>query len=76
MLYQFSIKGAKGIEVGSTPLPNTLFYQFWIMQSKVLATEATYYKSWVEVFDYPAGGHYARRVHGYRAYGITVSQKQ
>ncbi len=74
LLYQLSIHGTKGTEVGSTSLQNATFYQFWINQNKVLSTAFTYRKSWVEFFGYPAGGKYSRRFQGYRAYGITLSR--
>jgi hypothetical protein len=73
LLYQLSIHGTKGTEVGSTSLQNSSFYQFWINQNKVLSTAFTYRKSWVEFFDYPAGGKHSRRFQGPRAYGITIS---
>jgi hypothetical protein len=74
LLDQYNITGRKGTEVGSTSIPNTSFAQFWITRNKVLATSATYYKSWIKFFDYPAGGKPARRLSGPRAYGITVSR--
>ncbi len=74
LLYQLSIHGTKGTKAGSTSLQNADFYQFWISQNKILSTAFTYRKAWVELFDYPAGGKYSRRFHGYRAYGITVSR--
>ena len=74
ILYQFSINGSTGTKIASTTLRNTSFEQFWIAQNKVLSTAATYHKAWVQFFDYPAGGDYKGRFHGYRAYGITVSR--
>jgi hypothetical protein len=73
VLYQFSISGSYGVKIGSTTLQDTSFEQFWITRSKVLSTSATYHKSWVQFFDYPAGGHYKRRFNAPRAYGITLS---
>lgn len=74
ILYQFSINGSRGTKIGSTTLRNTSFEQFWITQNKVLSTAATYRRSWVQFFDYPAGGDYTGRFNAHRAYGITVSR--
>jgi hypothetical protein len=61
-IYQFSIAGSSGTEIGSAPLANTVFDgQFWIQGKKVVVpntyyTESDGWKGNVQVYGYPAGG--------------------
>ncbi len=64
VIYQFSIKGNKGTEVGSTPLvggANVL--QFWIVGSRVVGPEAS--GADVGIWSYPSGGAVKKTIAGF-----------
>ena len=56
VIYQFSMNGSTGTEVGSTTLGGVNYYltQFWIVGSKVVGAAAVDKK--VGIWKYPAGG--------------------
>lgn len=73
VIYQFSIKGNKGTEVGSTPLvggANVL--QFWIEGSRVVGPEAS--GADVGIWNYPSGGAVKATITGFNIpQGATIS---
>ncbi|MGB6518831.1 MAG: hypothetical protein WBE79_10055 [Candidatus Cybelea sp.] len=73
VIYQFSIKGNKGTEVGSTPLvggANVL--QFWIEGSRVVGPQAS--GADVGIWSYPSGGAVKATIAGFdMPQGATIS---
>jgi hypothetical protein len=56
-IYQFTIKGANGIEVGNTPLPGqSRIEQFWIQRPTVVVPGVNSYAPDVTFRKYPHGG--------------------
>jgi hypothetical protein len=78
VIYEFTVSGGRGTEVGTTPVPNSDFTtQYWIIGKKVLvpAEGGRYYtRHWITFYDYPAGGEHRRRYAvTYLGGGVTVS---
>ena len=85
-IYEFSISGSTGTEVGSTPLSDAVWVgQFWI-QGKKVAIPNTFYSpsnGWqgnVLLYKYPAGGTSTKTINGYvynyTPDGATVSLRR
>ncbi len=76
VIYQFSISGSSGTEVGATPLDGSSFaVQFWIAGSTVVAPNAN--GGSVGFWNYPAGGTPTQTIGGLgQPWGATVSLAQ
>lgn len=63
VIYEFTIRGRRGTLVGSTPVENSSFSQYWIFGQRVLVPAVTgeFYHYWINVYNYPAGGERRRR---------------
>ncbi len=77
IIYEFSITGSAGTEVGSTPLSGSgAVWQFFIdrKRGKVVAPSTFEdYAGFVKVYDYPAGGSSHRTLDVGSPYGVVVS---
>ncbi|HEY1654384.1 MAG TPA: hypothetical protein VGF86_04640 [Candidatus Tumulicola sp.] len=73
VIYQFTIKGKKGTEVGSTPLVGGAnVVQFWIQGPKVVGPEAS--GDDVGIWSYPSGGAVKKTLTGFvQPEGATIS---
>jgi hypothetical protein len=72
VLYQFSITGSTGQQVGSTVLNGvTTVAQFWIQGKEVVGSAP--YDNEIAFWDYPAGGSPVNTASVSDAYGVTVS---
>jgi DNA-binding beta-propeller fold protein YncE len=73
-IYQFSVSGKKGTEVGSTTLGGAVqVFQYWIEGSKVIGPDAG--ASDVGIWPYPRGGSPVKTISGlYAPLGATVSK--
>ncbi len=75
VIYQFSISGGAGTEVGSTTLAGTKSVrQFWIAGSTVVAPDVG--GQHVGLFNYPAGGSPSSIIAASHAFGAAVSLAQ
>jgi hypothetical protein len=75
VIYQFSINGSAGTEIGSTTLDGTKSVrQFWIQGDTVVAPSLNGHD--VGLFNYPAGGSPTGTIEGVRAFGAAVSLAQ
>ncbi len=75
VIYQFSISGSAGTEVGSTTLGGTKSVrQFWIAGSTVVGPDVSGRD--VGLFNYPAGGSPSSTIAAPHAFGAAVSLAQ
>jgi hypothetical protein len=74
VIYQFTISGKKGTEVGSTPLMDASnVVQFWIQGSTVIGADAA--AGDVGFWNYPQGGSPTKTITGFvEPIGATVSR--
>lgn len=74
VIYQFAISGAKGKEVGSTPLIGASdVNQFWIDGPKVIGSDSA--AADVMFWNYPSGGSHTKTIGGLNEpVGATVSK--
>ena len=73
VIYQFTIKGKKGTEVGSTPLiGGATVGQFWIQGSQVVGPELN--GADAGIWNYPRGGPVKKTITGFNLpTGATIS---
>ena len=73
VIYQFTISGSNGTEVGSTTLTRSDdLQQFWIQGGRVISPQG----GTVEFYNYPAGGQAIQTIYNVGgAFGATVSLK-
>lgn len=73
VIYQFSISGSGGTEIGSTPLNGSSYaVQFWVQGSNVVGPNAN--SANVMFWNYPAGGSPTKTINGLTTpWGVTVS---
>jgi hypothetical protein len=73
VIYQFSISGSGGTEIGSTPLDGSSYaVQFWIHAANVIAPNAN--SGNVMFWNYPAGGSPTKTIDGLKTpWGVTIS---
>ncbi len=74
VIYEFSISGSQGVEVGSTPLTGSKdVIQFWIQGKRVIGPDAGLAQ--VEFYKYPAGGSPTKVITGFgEPVGATISK--
>ncbi len=76
IIYRFDIRGKRGTEVGTTPLPGSIdVSQFAIQGSHVVVPSSDQnYAGYVKVYDYPAGGHSTRTLRNFSTpVGVAIS---
>jgi hypothetical protein len=78
VIYQFTISGESGTEVGSTPLTGSSYVtQFWIQPPKVIGPNVYSSGGNVLFWKYPAGGSPTKTIGGLsKPVGATVSLAQ
>lgn len=74
IIYQFSISGSSGTEVGSTTLNGSkMVEQFWIQGKTVIGPDFYPSGAGVGFWSYPGGGNADRIISLYDPFGATVS---
>jgi hypothetical protein len=74
IIYQFSISGSSGAEVGSTTLTGSkMVEQFWIQGKAVIGPDFSPSGTGVGFWPYPGGGNPDRTISLYDPFGATVS---
>ena len=76
IIYRFDVRGKRGTEVGTTPLPGSIdVSQFAIQGSHVVVPSSEQnYAAYVKIYDYPAGGHSTRTLWNFSTpVGVAIS---
>ncbi len=77
VIFQFDIRGKRGVEVGSTPLTGSgEVWQFFIDTDRIIVPSMfEFYSGSVNVYQYPAGGKAKKtRLNAYDPFGVVVSR--
>lgn len=76
VIYQFSISGSSGTEVGSTVLNGSKQIEGFLIQGgKLIGPDLSFTNAGVGFWPYPRGGARNRSIHIYNPFGVAISPR-